>query len=514
MNSKKMTINIAASLIAFIVQFLISFVLSPYIVSKLGEEAYGFVNLSNNFVSYASVLTVAINSMASRFISIEYNQGNTQQAKRYFSTVFWANTVLSVLILGAVMVMIYRLENVISISPPLVTQVKLTFLVSFFNLGISLIGTVYTAAPFATNNMHYVSIMQIVGNFAKCFLIVTLFFALPPKIYFLGIAMLLNNLVLLYGNYKVSKKLFCDFTVSPKLFSFPLLKQLTQSGMWMLLSNLSNLLLNGFDLLLTNQLLNGFLMGRLSLAKQIPLAISNALWSFSSIFTASLTKSYAEHAEQGIIHENKSLMRILALLFTVPYAGLIVYGPDFLKLWLDSSNYTAADLNQIYLLLIIVLVDIMVNTYMYSIHSVLIALDKVKVYGVTLFCASVISIVGTTVLVTTTDLGVYAIAGTSTCVLGVTHGIIVPIYAAKLLKTKKTTFLAVEAKSWCFLFLLAAVFLGLKQLLFPITGWMTFLAAVCINAVLGYLLAVVVLLDKEEKKSIIGKLKYKMLKRN
>ena len=83
MKAKKMTINIAASMIAFVVQFLISFILSPYIVSKLGEEAYGFVNLSNNFVSYASLLAVAINAMASRFISVEYNKGNIKKAKKY-----------------------------------------------------------------------------------------------------------------------------------------------------------------------------------------------------------------------------------------------------------------------------------------------------------------------------------------------------------------------------------------------------------------------------------------------
>lgn len=511
MKAKKMTINIAASLIAFAVQFLISFVLSPYIVSKLGEEAYGFVNLSNNFVSYASLLAVAINSMAARFISVEYNQGNTQRAKKYFATVFWANTILSVLILSVALILIFRLENVITISDSLVSQVKLTFVFSFVNLCVSLVGTVYTSAPFATNNMHYVSIMQIIGNFVKSLVIVVLFFALPPKIYFLSFAVLLNSLVLLYGNYRISKKLLGDFNVNPKLVSLPMLKQLAQSGVWMLLSNVSNILLNGFDLLLTNQLLDGFLMGRLSLAKQIPLSIANVLGYFSSIFNASITKSYAEHASEGIVGETKSLMRVLALLFTVPYAGLIVYGADFLKLWLGSSNYTAADLNQIYLLLVIVLVDIIVSTYMYSIHSVFIALDKVKVYSMTLLCASILSVITTTVLVTTTELGVYAIAGTSTCVLGVTHGILVPIYAAKLLKVRKTTFLVAEARSWAFLFLLVAAFAILKRLLFPITGWMNFLVAVAINAVLGYLLAVLILLNKEEKQNILGKLKDKVV---
>ena len=255
-------------------------------------------------------------------------------------------------------------------------------------------------------------------------------------------------------------------------------------------------------------------MGRLSLAKQIPLAVSGMLGYFSSIFNAAVTKNYAENASEGVVRETKSLMRVLGLLFTVPYAGLVVYGLDFLKLWLASSNYQAADLNQIYFLMLIVLLDIIVSSYMYSIHSAFIALDKVKVYSVTLLCASIISVVGTTLLVTTTNLGIYAIAGTSTCVLGITHGIIVPVYAAQLLKVKKTTFLAVEAKSWSFLLLLVAVFFLLKQILFSITGWATFLAVVGINAVVGVVLTVIIMVNKEEKRAILEKLQTKVLRKS
>ena len=84
-------INIIAALITFIVQMFISFWLSPFIISKLGEESYGFINLANNFVSYASLIAVAINSMASRYISLEYNSARFEEAKKYYSTVFWAN---------------------------------------------------------------------------------------------------------------------------------------------------------------------------------------------------------------------------------------------------------------------------------------------------------------------------------------------------------------------------------------------------------------------------------------
>lgn len=84
-NKRATLINIFAALITLGVQMFISFWLSPFVVGKLGEEAYGFINLANNFVSYASLVSVAINSMACRYISVEYNSGNKEKAKSYFA---------------------------------------------------------------------------------------------------------------------------------------------------------------------------------------------------------------------------------------------------------------------------------------------------------------------------------------------------------------------------------------------------------------------------------------------
>ena len=51
MQNKRLAINMIASLFSFVISMGISFVLSPYIINTVGSEAYGFVNLANNFVS-------------------------------------------------------------------------------------------------------------------------------------------------------------------------------------------------------------------------------------------------------------------------------------------------------------------------------------------------------------------------------------------------------------------------------------------------------------------------------
>jgi O-antigen/teichoic acid export membrane protein len=77
MNEKKrFAINAFAQIFSFTVSLSITFFLTPYIVSHLGTAAYGFVGLAQNFVSYAQLITIALNSMAGRVISNSYNKGN------------------------------------------------------------------------------------------------------------------------------------------------------------------------------------------------------------------------------------------------------------------------------------------------------------------------------------------------------------------------------------------------------------------------------------------------------
>ena len=96
---KKQTgINLIAQVIAFGINLGISFFLTPFIVEKIGVEANGFVSLANNFVEYAQLITISINSMAGRFITIKLHQKNPEDANKYFSSVFIANLIFSVVL--------------------------------------------------------------------------------------------------------------------------------------------------------------------------------------------------------------------------------------------------------------------------------------------------------------------------------------------------------------------------------------------------------------------------------
>ena len=89
-------INIVAAVLNMLVMTLISFVLSPYIVDTLGVEANGFVGLAQNFISYAALISTALNSMGSRFMMMAYYNDEQEKFRRYYSSLLLTNLLLAV----------------------------------------------------------------------------------------------------------------------------------------------------------------------------------------------------------------------------------------------------------------------------------------------------------------------------------------------------------------------------------------------------------------------------------
>ena len=87
---KQIAINMFFSIVSFVVSLGISFFVTPYITSQFGSEAYGFVKLADDFTRYAALFSVALNSMASRFLILQRERGDLGSAKKYFSYPFTA----------------------------------------------------------------------------------------------------------------------------------------------------------------------------------------------------------------------------------------------------------------------------------------------------------------------------------------------------------------------------------------------------------------------------------------
>lgn len=504
---KRLFINLAASIVSFFVQLAINFFLSPYLVEHLGDAAYGFIGLANNFVSYASILTVALNSMASRFISIEINRQNYKKANEYYSSIFIADIILSIVVAIASAVIIVNLQNLINIPEELIGDVKLTFSLVFVNFIITILSTVFTVATFVKNRVDISSIRNITSNILKVILLIIMFAFLSPKIYYIAIASIICSIYLLIANIKITKKIASKLVLRVKDFKAKAVKTIISSGIWNSINNFSRVLLIGVDLIIANIFLGADAMGILSIAKTIPTAVESLLAAISGAFTPQFTILYSQNKKEELINEVKFSTKLLSLLMTVPLAGFIVFGYDFYQLWMPYK--TADEIMQLQCLSVLALLPYILSSYIFTFSSIDTVTNQLKRPVIVQLIIAILTVITEIIAIQTTNWGLYALSAVSAFYWALKIVVFTPINAAYNLKVKWTTFYPPFCKAVICMMIIILLF-SIGNNFIEITSWGDLIIVAIIAGIMGYVVNFIALLNKNEKIKVIQFVKRKL----
>ena len=127
MDKKRLSINLISNVLSYFVATVLSFLITPFLVRNLGKEIYGFYGIANSFVNYITIVATALNSMAAKYITVEYVRGNESQAKKYYSSIFFSNVILCLVLTPILVVVILDLNVLLNISDVYVRQVQCLF---------------------------------------------------------------------------------------------------------------------------------------------------------------------------------------------------------------------------------------------------------------------------------------------------------------------------------------------------------------------------------------------------
>ena len=206
-SAKQTSINMISQVIAFVINMAISFFLTPFIKSNLQTGAYGFVTLSANFISYATLITTAINSMAGRFIAVAYYKGDKEDVVKYYSSVIVANVVLCFLLSIPALFLIIFLPSIINVPSRLVQDVTALFILVFSHFFIDLIGSSFSNAGYVVNRLDMVAMRKTEATVLKGVLSFAIFALLIPRLWFVGVVQLACSIYNFFRNYQIYKSL-------------------------------------------------------------------------------------------------------------------------------------------------------------------------------------------------------------------------------------------------------------------------------------------------------------------
>lgn len=502
MKNKQLIINMISQIVGFLVNMGISFLLTPFIVNNIGKEAYGFVGLANDFVGYAQIVTVALNSMAGTFITIKIHQNDNESANKYFTSVVITNIFLAIVMTIPSVIIVLFIDKVINIPQSILLDVQILWALMFFNFIISIITSIYGIATFARNRLDLSALRNIESNIIKIIVLILMFKLLTPSVWYIGLATVICTMYITITNIIYTIKLLPEIRISLKYYDFNAIKELLSSGIWNVFNRLSQILNTGLDLLLTNICLGSSFMGILSISKTIPKCFILFTTTIVSVFSPQLTISYAENNIEEVIKYTKQSIRIMTVFTSLFFAFIVVYAKEFYSLWVPKEN---AEL--LYALTILSVFHMPITSGMNSLYNIFTVTNKLKKSSLILMMSSIINAIITIISanVLPADTAIYIVAGTSSFLALMVAVFFVIPYAAICLNLRKGIF--ISDLIFCIINNIAMIiiFIFIKCVI-PTSNWIHLILAIVLSGILGLLLEIFVLIKKDERKLLINKI--------
>lgn len=499
--NRQLFINLTASFTTFAVGMGISFLLTPYIVRNLGAAAYGFVGLSTNIIDYTTLLTIALNSMASRFITISYTQGRAYEANKYFSSVFYSNMFLAGIIFIVTGVCMIYMEYMFEIPEDLIADVKILFSILALNSIIGLMTNVFAIATFIKNRLELSSIQQIVGKILQATVIVMLFGCLIPKLWYIGIA---SMVMITYGaifNYRFTTILTPELKINIKNFDYSKVKELVSSGIWNTFNKLGIMLGQGFDLVIANLYIGATAMGIFSISRQIPFVVILLSSTIANVFAPTLTQLYAKNCKEEFKNETNTAIRLLGFIVTIPLSFIYIYGEDFYALWMPNQ-----DVHLLYILSVLCGLELSLSLPLEVIWNIFTVTNKLKVSSVFLFCNHLLTflIVLAGMYITDDTTTKLIILASTRTVLGIIRSLtFLPIYGAHCVGASAKSFYPAITKTLLSTICICCI-LYLTRGFFTCDSWAALSIAGALSVIIAVIVNYAILLRKQERARIIS----------
>ena len=307
---------------------------SRVVLDKLGVEDYGLYNVVGGVVAILSFISGTLSFGTSRFITFELGTGNTEKLKTTFSTSFYANVLIGIILLVALeTVGLWFVNNKLVIPPDRFDAALIVYQISLLTMLFNIIQIPYRSAIIAHEEMGvyaYTSIFEAAGKLIACYLIaVGPFDQLVNYALFLALFQIATTLLYMYYCVRHFEE-----TRPSKRFDKTIVKNILGFSGWNMAANMGQT----FNIQGIVIIMNMFFMPAVVGAQAIASQIGNGIWQFVGSFRTAIDPQIIKLYAAGDYEGSKKLtLRSavytfdLILLLALPCFFLMKF---ILNLWL------------------------------------------------------------------------------------------------------------------------------------------------------------------------------------
>ena len=425
MQKGKTSLNIITNTLAFIINIMITFWLTPYVTENIGNEAYGFISLSNAVIVYINIASTALNAYASRFICLSYLKKEYKDANKYYSSVLCANAIMVILLLVLLEPFIKNLQIFFSVSEELLPDIQKLFIYTFFSYFVSLIGVSFSIGTIINNRLDIEAVRNIISYFIKSAIIIFGFVFLGRHVWIVSIATLASSIFVFAVNFIYQKYSTIQLKFCLRYVSWKYICDVMKSGVWSSIGSIGNILNSGLDIWVTNKFLDGISMGYIAIANNFLNILQGLVSMLSTIYWPKILEAYSKEKKSEVLDLFKRSMKLEGAICSIIAGGFLVVGKEFLALWLPSQ-----DGEILYHIVSISIVSAMLCALTRPIGAVFTLVNRLKLNAFCNILVGFCNFILMLLLISFTEMGVYAVVLTSAIPNMVYSILFVPIRSA------------------------------------------------------------------------------------
>lgn len=323
---------------------------SRIVLNALGENDFGVYNVVGGVVAMFTIISGALNSAVSRFITFEMGKGEDAQLNKVYSTAVTIQMILAlIVVILAEPVGIWFIGNEMTIDPSRIPAAKWVLHFSLLSFVINLMSVPQMASITAHEKMSAYAYIGILDGMLRFGVALVIAVSGHDRLILYAFLMMCSVLIvrMAYGLY--CRRHFPECRYRP-VWDLPLIKEMFSFAGWNFIGVTSGVLRDHGGNILVNLFFGTAVNAARGVAIQLNGAVQGFVTNFMTAVNPQITKSYASGDREYMLSlVGKSSRMSFYLLFVI--ALPLIFNTEYLLgLWLKDVPEGSASFARLFLI--------------------------------------------------------------------------------------------------------------------------------------------------------------------
>ena len=337
-------IGVILSYVLMVFEILSTLLLTPFILSTLGQAEYGVYRLSGSIVAYLLILDLGVGNAQIRFMSKYRANNDTVQLHKFFgvSIIYYIIIALVALIVGLVLLAVFPTLFAKGFSPEEIVLGQKLLFVTLLTTFVIIATTPFTNTLIAYERFFASKCSAIISAIAK---IVFTFIGLTLGFGSVGIVVI-NLLITFASKFFYVFYVFVKLKLKPifKGISFDFVKEIIVYSSFILLQMIATQINSGIGQILLGTLVKSAaaIIGVYSVGLQIVQYYQTIGSSITGVLMPGIVKmTESKPQPRQLCDEMIRIGRLIFMVLLLIFIGFLLYGKQFITLWVGYENIEA-----------------------------------------------------------------------------------------------------------------------------------------------------------------------------